>query len=246
MGRLAKRQDPGTSVPRISVCLISMHAMILTELRKTLARAPFDIEHSKLSSTGAILEPVVFPVSSVYLVDGEGTPSGPLEIVRQVLTQHPKAHIAVLGESYDETNSFPLLNVGVRGLITYEQMSDLLVRALQAVSTGGYWVPRVLLALFVDSIIAKSREIETAVINGKDPSRREREIIDGLLMNLSNKEIATRLNISERTVKFHVSNLLMKFNVQRRADLILLCYQHLNMSSERPALPPPQIGWRVN
>jgi DNA-binding NarL/FixJ family response regulator len=45
------------------------------------------------------------------------------------------------------------------------------------------------------------------------------------LENLANKEIASRFNISERTVKFHVSNLLSKFGVRRRADLILLCYQ---------------------
>jgi DNA-binding NarL/FixJ family response regulator len=56
-------------------------------------------------------------------------------------------------------------------------------------------------------------------------SRREREVLDALLENLANKEIASRLNISERTVKFHVSNLLSKFGVRRRADLILLCFQ---------------------
>src|SRR5205814_9232961 len=46
-----------------------------------------------------------------------------------------------------------------------------------------------------------------------------------LLENLSNKEIASKLNIAERTVKFHVSNLLSKFGVRRRADLILLTFQ---------------------
>ena len=54
---------------------------------------------------------------------------------------------------------------------------------------------------------------------------REREVLDALLENLANKEIADRLNISERTVKFHVSSLLEKFSVRRRADLILLCLQ---------------------
>lgn len=54
---------------------------------------------------------------------------------------------------------------------------------------------------------------------------REREVLNALLENLANKEIADRLNISERTVKFHVSSLLEKFSVRRRADLILLCYQ---------------------
>jgi DNA-binding CsgD family transcriptional regulator len=56
-------------------------------------------------------------------------------------------------------------------------------------------------------------------------SRRERDVLDLLLANLSNKEIATKLFISERTVKFHVSNLLSKFGVQRRADLIVLWMQ---------------------
>src|SRR5260370_35759993 len=58
-----------------------------------------------------------------------------------------------------------------------------------------------------------------------DLSRREQEVLNSLLENLANKEIGNKLNISERTVKFHVSNLLSKFGVRRRADLILLCYQ---------------------
>ena len=56
-------------------------------------------------------------------------------------------------------------------------------------------------------------------------TQREREVLDALLENLANKEIADRLHISERTVKFHVSSLLEKFSVRRRTDLILLCFQ---------------------
>ena len=55
-------------------------------------------------------------------------------------------------------------------------------------------------------------------------SRREREVLQAVLDNLSNKEIAGQLNISERTAKFHVSNLLAKFGVQRRADLIVMSF----------------------
>jgi LuxR family maltose regulon positive regulatory protein len=56
-------------------------------------------------------------------------------------------------------------------------------------------------------------------------SQREQEVLASLLLSLSNKEIGDKLNISERTVKFHVSNLLAKFSVQRRADLILQSFQ---------------------
>ena len=63
-----------------------------------------------------------------------------------------------------------------------------------------------------------------------DLSRREQEVLSSLLENMANKEIGNKLNISERTVKFHVSNLLNKFGVRRRADLILLCYQKRSAS----------------
>ena len=67
-------------------------------------------------------------------------------------------------------------------------------------------------------------------------SRREQEVLSSLLENLANKEVAERLHISERTVKFHVSNLLAKFGVRRRADLILLCYQRRNVAAPQPQL----------
>jgi DNA-binding CsgD family transcriptional regulator len=51
-------------------------------------------------------------------------------------------------------------------------------------------------------------------------TRREKEVLDGVLRSLANKEIASELNLSERTVKFHVSSLLAKFKVHSRMELM--------------------------
>jgi DNA-binding CsgD family transcriptional regulator len=51
-------------------------------------------------------------------------------------------------------------------------------------------------------------------------TRREEEVLDGVLKSLANKEIASQLNLSERTVKFHVSSLLAKFKVRSRMELL--------------------------
>ena len=54
---------------------------------------------------------------------------------------------------------------------------------------------------------------------GVKVSRREQEVLDCIVQGLSNKEIASKLNVAERTVKFHVSSLLAKFGVTDRVAL---------------------------
>ena len=51
-------------------------------------------------------------------------------------------------------------------------------------------------------------------------TRREQEVLGGVMRSLANKEIAASLNLSERTVKFHVSSLLAKFRVRGRMELV--------------------------
>jgi DNA-binding CsgD family transcriptional regulator len=67
-------------------------------------------------------------------------------------------------------------------------------------------------------------------------TRREKEVLDGILRSLANKEIACELNLSERTVKFHVSSLLAKFKVHSRMELM----REASQSSSRNA--PPAVA----
>jgi DNA-binding CsgD family transcriptional regulator len=58
-------------------------------------------------------------------------------------------------------------------------------------------------------------------IAGMPLSRRQHEVLAAIAQNLSNKEIAAKLNVAVRTVKFHVSTLLEKFEVRGRVDLMI-------------------------
>src|SRR5580765_3172416 len=74
-------------------------------------------------------------------------------------------------------------------------------------------------------------------------TRREEEVLDGILRSLANKEIACELNLSVRTVKFHVSSLLSKFKVRGRMELMREASRH-SLNSIPPAVgnPAPQLG----
>lgn len=61
-------------------------------------------------------------------------------------------------------------------------------------------------------------------------TRREEEVLGGLMRSLANKEIGAMLNLSERTVKFHVSSLLAKFRVRGRMELVREAARHTSAS----------------
>ena len=67
-------------------------------------------------------------------------------------------------------------------------------------------------------------------------TRREEEVLNGVMRSLANKEIAATLNLSERTVKFHVSSLLSKFHVRSRMELV--------REASRTALGPMSMAAR--
>src|SRR6202163_4347278 len=62
-------------------------------------------------------------------------------------------------------------------------------------------------------------------------TRREDEVLGGIMRSLANKEIAADLNLSERTVKFHVSSLLAKFRVRGRLELVREASRHSNAAT---------------
>jgi DNA-binding CsgD family transcriptional regulator len=75
---------------------------------------------------------------------------------------------------------------------------------------------------------------------GVKVSRREQEVLGDILRNRTNKEIAKNLNVSERTVKFHVSSLLAKFGVTDRMALSREVQMGRAPSNYQLAEPAPQ------
>ena len=95
-------------------------------------------------------------------------------------------------------------------------------------------VPR---ASLLDSVGQRAQELldaGRAIGSEVRLSPREREVLECVLRNLSNKEIGVRLNVSERTIKYHVSALLAKFHVRNRVSLMHEATSSLRISPGAP------------
>jgi DNA-binding NarL/FixJ family response regulator len=107
-----------------------------------------------------------------------------------------------------------LLYLGVHGIVAMARFWTDLPLAVRALSEGRLWISRETLESYV-KVFGPS----PAVVKTEEFTAREHQILQLLLSGCSNKDIASALQISDRTVKFHVSNILRKSNVSSRKDL---------------------------
>jgi DNA-binding NarL/FixJ family response regulator len=114
---------------------------------------------------------------------------------------------------------------GAWGLVTYDRYREELPRAVRQLASGQLWfsAPVVVRWMRIDAA-RRSTALEVSL------TRRERQIMDLLLRRFSNREIAEILNISERTVKFHVGNVLSKLHVHSRKELVASRVPHLGLT----------------
>jgi DNA-binding NarL/FixJ family response regulator len=200
------------------VYLLSPHPLVLEEVPRWLPETSFEPVRVPLA---VIPSRGWFQASrrSLCVVDACLPPDLIEPFTSALLAACPGVRIIVLIADLGEAVALPLLRLGVKGLVAYSQTRQQLRPALEAVAKGGSWVPRLLQSRLLDTLLARTSAPGAA--GPQALSRREREVLSLLLENLSNKEIGDRLSISERTVEFHVSNLLTKFSVPRRTDLVL-------------------------
>ena len=164
------------------------------------------------------------PRAAVQIVEAHQHLAATEAVVTGIHARQPSARIIVLAERFNDPMAFAVLRLGVKGLLTYSEALRALPQAVETVITGGLWVGRSLLSRFVDAALC-TVPLKVYATGLEGLTRRERQVLEAVLDNLSNKEIARRLQMSVRTAKFHVSNLLVKHGVRRRADLLFRALQ---------------------
>jgi len=131
-----------------------------------------------------------------------------------------QAAIVLLSEVGDARRVSRLLKSGVRSILPRESDADEIVSAIYASYSGHVLlsaeVAERLAALYGDS---EAGQAETAV---EEITPRESEVLRMLAEGLVNKDIASRLGLSEHTVKFHISSILEKLGASTRTEAVTL------------------------
>ncbi len=119
-----------------------------------------------------------------------------------------ETHVILLSGEVSKRQIVEALQLGARGVVLKGSPTEFLLKAIQTVMAGGYWVGREKVANLVQylrNLIQSSGEEARQKRYGLTP--RELEIVSAVVMGYSNKEIAAHLKISQDTVKHHLSNI---------------------------------------
>lgn len=152
----------------------------------------------------------------LILIDLDGPLQPSLDLIDRIISINPQAKIILLGVVESEENVVGLAEAGASGYIPQSASLQDLTSVIQSVQNGEFsCAPSMTYALFshLSHLSQKKRadDFPAAAL-----SIRQREVLELLSLNLSNKEIAVRLCLSEHTVKNHVHHILKKLGVRGR------------------------------
>lgn len=198
----------------IRVFLLDDHEIVRRGLRELLEGAG-DMEVVGEASTAedALRRiPATSPdvaVLDVRLPDGDG-----VEVCREVRSKMPQLQCLMLTSYADDEALFDAIMAGAAGYVLKQIRASELVDAVRAVASGQSLLDPSVTARVLDRLRNGSPDDERV----ESLTDQERRILDLLAEGLTNREIAERMYLAEKTVKNYVSNLLSKMGMQRRTE----------------------------
>jgi DNA-binding NarL/FixJ family response regulator len=122
-----------------------------------------------------------------------------------------------------DDEAFALLARGARGYCHVAAAASQVRLVANTLRHGGFWLPATLMRRFMDSAGGLVSQGSTRTAGLWDAlTKREVEVAKSVAEGCSNREIAERLNISERTVKARLTSIFQKLDVRDRVQLALL------------------------
>jgi len=165
----------------------------------------------------------VSPVTIIWLHIGSETMEWLMDNLNALFLIDSQLKIVVLSNTPSQEEGAKVLSLGALGYCHAYSSSKVLVQVRSVVANSGVWIGREMLHY----LIVTSKQLVSArpekVAGFLDKlSARERQVATQVSEGLSNKEIARNLNITERTVKAHISASFIALGVKDRLQLALI------------------------
>lgn len=207
-------------------------ASSIPSVRKTWRAGVQGMAAVEVADHGQLVCSLTPRVPAVLLLDLDLPNLGGMDGVPGLRALQPETKIVVLASCPDEKEGLAALKMGVQGYCDRAIAAPLLAKAVEAVQNGEVWVGRKLtshlleeLSALTEAIGQRARPVDIDYrLERLTP--RERAIVGELSAGASNKDIAHKFDVTERTVKAHLTAVFRKLGISGRLQVAVFMAEH--------------------
>ncbi|MFC1990317.1 LuxR C-terminal-related transcriptional regulator [Chloroflexota bacterium] len=212
---------------KIRVFVVSQHPMFRQGIEYSLSSVE-DVEFSGATEANdEVLSAIDTSLPDVILVDIDGPSDSRLTLAHKIKQQSPNIGIIVLSSNLTDTQLFQALKAQAAAYLDKEITANQLVTIIRQVARGEHPINESLTTLprVAERVFQEFQELYRQSAAGAFMSpltTRETEILNYIAQGDLNKQIASKLGISEQTIKNHVTSILRKLNANARTEAVVL------------------------
>jgi DNA-binding NarL/FixJ family response regulator len=154
---------------------------------------------------------------NVLLLDSRMSDSG-IERIGEILAVYPELRIVMVTASGDEGDVARALDAGVSGYVLKGTTATEMCKILRSIVAGENYIAPDLMKGLWGALKTRTRQAE----DDAKLSKREAEVLQLLARGMNNREIGLKLDVTEKTVKFHLSNVFAKLHVRNRVEASII------------------------
>ncbi len=214
----------GCTGPVAAVFLLAENRLLREALLRILSKKD-DIRVAGAGSHGpGMFEQIVSTQANVVVLDSVLPVLAEHGIVRELHQLNPAIRVVMVGMEADEAVFLRVVQTGAVGYILKDASAAEVARTIRAVAAGEAVCPAALSGVLFQWVARHKPALPSLHLKNRlGLSRREQQLVGLIQQGLTNKEMASRLNLSEQTVKNHVHRMLRKVGVPDRLAIVEAC-----------------------
>ena len=217
---------------RVGIFLVAENRL----LREALTRILNKKSDLRVLAAACFSEDIVADILNinpdVLLLDSSGSEAADLKLVMSVRREAPTLRVVILGMEEQQDRFLRCVRAGVKAFLLKDaSAADIATAVRSVVNEEAVCSPRLCLALF-DHVARQEAPLRGLIVNRKfGLTRREQQLLQLVSCGLSNKEIASDLNLSDQTVKNHIHRILHKLGATDRMSAVEVCRSPMTAAS---------------
>jgi two-component system response regulator DevR len=219
-------------MPNLRILLVDDHEVVRLGLKALLSRHPsFEVVGEAANADEALRKTLALK-PDVVVMDIRLPGESGIQATRAIVQERPQTKVIILTSYAEDELLLEAIEAGASGYVLKQIGSNDLVRALEAVARGESLLDPALTGRVFQRLRQAARQERGSAF--RDLTDQEMKILRLVAEGLTNKEIGSRLYLSEKTVRNYVSMILGKLGLASRAQAAAYAVQHGIYQLEEP------------